>query len=258
MIKGGGGAGGRLKESTEAPSFIHLRSSTKLDAAVSSRTASASALPPSASPQNLLPQRQHPQPPTTVTPDNHEDHYVSEGPPNQVNALCRDAGTITDVCNSTDLPEVEIISLLEEQLPHYQLRADTIYGYDHDDWLHTPLISPDTNLDLTTEQIEETLKYFQTWLNHTMPDSAFQLAGRQLFRADRNRLSGKARGGGLCVYINKGESSNKIFFAFVHSGQMTALDVACKEHCLASVSELRLLCSPSVLLPAPFGSEDKK
>uniref|UniRef100_A0A673N0S8 Trafficking kinesin-binding protein 1-like n=1 Tax=Sinocyclocheilus rhinocerous TaxID=307959 RepID=A0A673N0S8_9TELE len=49
---------------------------------------------------------------------------------------------------------------LEEQLPHYKLRADTIYGYDHDDWLHTPLISPDVNLDLTTEQIEETLKYF--------------------------------------------------------------------------------------------------
>ncbi|XP_075412117.1 trafficking kinesin-binding protein 1 isoform X2 [Tenrec ecaudatus] len=65
-----------------------------------------------------------------------------------------------DVCNSTDLPEVEIISLLEEQLPHYKLRADTIYSYDHDDWLHTPLISPDANIDLTTEQIEETLKYF--------------------------------------------------------------------------------------------------
>ncbi|KAL7879584.1 hypothetical protein SRHO_G00018380 [Serrasalmus rhombeus] len=41
-----------------------------------------------------------------------------------------------------------------------------------------------------------------------MPDSAFQLAGRQLFRADRNRLSGKARGGGLCVYINKGWCTN--------------------------------------------------
>ncbi|XP_029115760.1 trafficking kinesin-binding protein 1 isoform X3 [Scleropages formosus] len=65
-----------------------------------------------------------------------------------------------NVCNSTDLPEVEIISLLEEQLPHYKLRADTIYGYDHDDWLHTPLISPDACVDLTTEQIEETLKYF--------------------------------------------------------------------------------------------------
>ncbi|XP_075068570.1 trafficking kinesin-binding protein 1 isoform X3 [Mixophyes fleayi] len=65
-----------------------------------------------------------------------------------------------NVCNSTDLPEVEIISLLEEQLPHYKLRADTIYGYEHDDWLQTPLISPDANIDLTTEQIEETLKYF--------------------------------------------------------------------------------------------------
>ncbi|XP_062926146.1 trafficking kinesin-binding protein 1 isoform X5 [Mobula hypostoma] len=65
----------------------------------------------------------------------------------------------SDVCNSTNLPEVEIISLLEEQLPHYKLRADTIYGYDYDDWLHTPLISPDVNIDLTNEQIEETLKY---------------------------------------------------------------------------------------------------
>lgn len=71
-----------------------------------------------------------------------------------------------DVCNSTDLPELEIISLLEEQLPVYKLRADTIFGYEQDDWLHTPLVVPDAALDLTTEQIEETLKYFcefHTW-----------------------------------------------------------------------------------------------
>uniref|UniRef100_A0A8C7TW16 HAP1 N-terminal domain-containing protein n=1 Tax=Oncorhynchus mykiss TaxID=8022 RepID=A0A8C7TW16_ONCMY len=73
---------------------------------------------------------------------------------------CRDAETLTDVCNAADLPEVEIISLLEEQLPVYRLRADTVFGYDHDDWLHTPLLSPDARIDLTTEQIEETLKYF--------------------------------------------------------------------------------------------------
>lgn len=66
----------------------------------------------------------------------------------------------SDVCNSTDLPEFEIISLLEEQLPVYRLRADTVYGYDHDDWLHTPLVAPEAQIDLTTEQIEETLKYF--------------------------------------------------------------------------------------------------
>lgn len=65
-----------------------------------------------------------------------------------------------DVCNSTELPEVEIISLLEEQLPVYRLRADSVYGYEHDDWIHTPLISPDTRIDLTSEQIEETLNYF--------------------------------------------------------------------------------------------------
>ncbi|XP_005943893.1 trafficking kinesin-binding protein 1 isoform X2 [Haplochromis burtoni] len=65
-----------------------------------------------------------------------------------------------NVCNNTDLPELEIISLLEEQLPVYKLRADTIFGYDQDDWLHTPLLGPDAAVDLTTEQIEETLKYF--------------------------------------------------------------------------------------------------
>uniref|UniRef100_H3CL51 Trafficking kinesin protein 1 n=1 Tax=Tetraodon nigroviridis TaxID=99883 RepID=H3CL51_TETNG len=65
-----------------------------------------------------------------------------------------------DVCNSRDLPELEIISLLEEQLPVYKLRADTVFGYEQDDWLHTPLVEPDVVLDLTTEQIEETLKYF--------------------------------------------------------------------------------------------------
>ncbi|XP_032414289.1 trafficking kinesin-binding protein 1 isoform X2 [Xiphophorus hellerii] len=65
-----------------------------------------------------------------------------------------------NVCNSADLPELEIVSLLEEQLPVYKLRADTIFGYDQDDWLHTPLVDPDSSLDLTNEQIEETFKYF--------------------------------------------------------------------------------------------------
>ncbi|XP_056439456.1 trafficking kinesin-binding protein 1-like [Gadus chalcogrammus] len=94
------------------------------------------------------------------------EQYVSRGeppatePPDLATPDCRDAETITDVCNSTDLPEFEIISLLEEQLPVYRLRADTVYGYDNDDWLHTPLIAPDARLDLTAEQIEETLKYF--------------------------------------------------------------------------------------------------
>lgn len=74
-----------------------------------------------------------------------------------------DASVITDVCNRADLPEVEILSLLEEQIPKYKLRADTITdfrGYDNEDWIQTPLIPLDDDLELTTEQIEETLKYF--------------------------------------------------------------------------------------------------
>uniref|UniRef100_A0AAY5EMC5 HAP1 N-terminal domain-containing protein n=1 Tax=Electrophorus electricus TaxID=8005 RepID=A0AAY5EMC5_ELEEL len=85
---------------------------------------------------------------------------IIEASPLPPHTSYRDAETITDVCNSTELPEVEIISLLEEELPIYRLRADCVYGYDHDDWLHTPVISPDTRIDLTSEQIEETLNYF--------------------------------------------------------------------------------------------------
>ncbi|RXM36109.1 Trafficking kinesin-binding protein 1 [Acipenser ruthenus] len=75
-----------------------------------------------------------------------------------------DVSTLTDVCNSENVPEVEIISLLEERLPSYTLRADCLFGYEHDDWLHTPLLPPETGLQLTTEQIEETLKYFSRWI----------------------------------------------------------------------------------------------
>ncbi|TSK34854.1 Trafficking kinesin-binding protein 1 [Bagarius yarrelli] len=137
---------------------------TKLDTTALPRIASASGLSPLVNPQTLHLQRHHPESQATTIPTHQEEQYVSEEEPRQDHELYRDAETITDVCNSTDLPEVEIISLLEEQLPHYQLRADTLYGYDHDDWLHTPLIPPDINIDLTTEQIEETLKYFQGFI----------------------------------------------------------------------------------------------
>ncbi len=66
----------------------------------------------------------------------------------------------TDLCSSVDLPEVEIVSLLTEELPKYTLRADHVFEYEHDDWLHTPLLPPEAALELTQEQIDETLKYF--------------------------------------------------------------------------------------------------
>ncbi|KAJ7313610.1 hypothetical protein JRQ81_005150 [Phrynocephalus forsythii] len=71
-----------------------------------------------------------------------------------------EAFPVADLCNSANVPEVEIISLLEEQLPLYQLRADKVFGYDHDDWIQTPLVPSDVAGHLTPQQTKETLEYF--------------------------------------------------------------------------------------------------
>ncbi|XP_046555440.1 trafficking kinesin-binding protein 1-like isoform X2 [Haliotis rubra] len=75
----------------------------------------------------------------------------------------REIGVCTDLCNSEEPDEVEILSLINEQIPKYRLRADTITefgGYNNEDWIQTPVIPLDTDLALTDEQIQETLKYF--------------------------------------------------------------------------------------------------
>ncbi|XP_063225295.1 trafficking kinesin-binding protein milt isoform X3 [Bacillus rossius redtenbacheri] len=77
----------------------------------------------------------------------------------------QDAATITEVCSGEELPEVEIISLLEEQIPRYRLRADTLTqftGYENQDWfVPSPALKPEeADLDLTPDQIRETLNYF--------------------------------------------------------------------------------------------------
>uniref|UniRef100_A0A8D9DRA6 Trafficking kinesin-binding protein 1 n=1 Tax=Cacopsylla melanoneura TaxID=428564 RepID=A0A8D9DRA6_9HEMI len=72
--------------------------------------------------------------------------------------------TLTDVCCGGDLPEVEIISLLEEQLPQYKLRADTLtefIGYDNQDWFIPSGLQADDPTALTPDQIRETLNYFR-------------------------------------------------------------------------------------------------
>ena len=70
---------------------------------------------------------------------------------------------LADICNDEDLPEVEILSLIEEQIPKYRLRADTItnfQGYENQDWIQTPVLPHIDEADLTPELVEETLKYF--------------------------------------------------------------------------------------------------
>ncbi|KDR23132.1 Trafficking kinesin-binding protein 1 [Zootermopsis nevadensis] len=74
-----------------------------------------------------------------------------------------------NVCSGGDLPEVEIISLLEEQIPRYRLRADTLTqftGYENRDWyIPSPALKPEeADVKLTSDQIRETLNYFRLML----------------------------------------------------------------------------------------------
>ncbi|XP_042677841.1 trafficking kinesin-binding protein 2 isoform X1 [Centrocercus urophasianus] len=46
--------------------------------------------------------------------------------------------SISDVCSTEDLPEVELVSMLEEQLPDYKLRVDSLYLYENHDWIQSP------------------------------------------------------------------------------------------------------------------------
>ncbi|GFS59114.1 trafficking kinesin-binding protein 1 [Trichonephila inaurata madagascariensis] len=74
------------------------------------------------------------------------------------------SSTLTDICCRADNAEVELVSLIEEHIPHYKLRADTLTefgGYENEDWyIRTPVLSPDTDIPLSPEVVEETLKYF--------------------------------------------------------------------------------------------------
>ncbi|XP_055592447.1 trafficking kinesin-binding protein milt-like isoform X3 [Uranotaenia lowii] len=77
----------------------------------------------------------------------------------------RDAACCTDVCSSENLPEVEIFSLLEEQIPKYRIRADTTTtfgGYENQDWFvnYPALPISQDGLGLSNEQAREVLNYF--------------------------------------------------------------------------------------------------
>uniref|UniRef100_A0A669BZP0 Reverse transcriptase domain-containing protein n=1 Tax=Oreochromis niloticus TaxID=8128 RepID=A0A669BZP0_ORENI len=48
----------------------------------------------------------------------------------------------------------------------------------------------------------------ETWLDSFTPDTAIELAGHATFRADRNKESGKKRGGGLLVFVNNNWCTN--------------------------------------------------
>lgn len=71
----------------------------------------------------------------------------------------RDSESITDVCSNEDLPEVELVNLLEEQLPQYKLRVDSLFLYENQDWAQSSHQQQDAPETLSPVLAEETFRY---------------------------------------------------------------------------------------------------
>ncbi|CAD7686025.1 unnamed protein product [Nyctereutes procyonoides] len=81
------------------------------------------------------------------------------GEENLMNINHRDSESITDVCSNEDLPEVELVNLLEEQLPQYKLRVDSLFLYENQDWTRSPHQQHHASDALSPVLAEETFHY---------------------------------------------------------------------------------------------------
>lgn len=81
------------------------------------------------------------------------------GEENLMNNNHRDSESITDVCSNEDLPEVELVNLLEEQLPQYRLKVDSLFLYENQDWTRSPHRQHHASGTLSPVLAEETFRY---------------------------------------------------------------------------------------------------
>uniref|UniRef100_A0A8C6QAL5 Trafficking kinesin-binding protein 2 n=1 Tax=Nannospalax galili TaxID=1026970 RepID=A0A8C6QAL5_NANGA len=81
------------------------------------------------------------------------------GEENLMNSNHRDSESITDVCSNEDLPEVELVNLLEEQLPQYKLRVDSLFLYENQDWAQSSHQQQNASDALSPVLAEETFRY---------------------------------------------------------------------------------------------------
>ncbi|KAK3527699.1 hypothetical protein QTP86_034173 [Hemibagrus guttatus] len=73
------------------------------------------------------------------------------------------------------------------------------------------------------------LCFTETWLCDAILDSALQLGGFNLYRADRHtELSGKTKGGGICFYINNSWCNDVKVLSQLCSPDLEAFTINCK------------------------------
>ncbi|KAM4626394.1 trafficking kinesin-binding protein 2 isoform 2-T2 [Discoglossus pictus] len=64
-----------------------------------------------------------------------------------------------DVYPSEDVPEVELVNMLEDQLPQYKLRVDSLYLYNDQEWIQSPTHKSNGLGSLSPILAEETFRY---------------------------------------------------------------------------------------------------
>ncbi|NWV10630.1 TRAK2 protein, partial [Ptilonorhynchus violaceus] len=74
--------------------------------------------------------------------------------------------SLSDVCSNEDLPEVELVSMLEEQLPDYKLRVDSLYLYENPDWVRSPACHGRLPEITSPARVEESFRYMILGTDH--------------------------------------------------------------------------------------------
>ena len=65
-----------------------------------------------------------------------------------------------DIHTQSNLAEVEVISLVQELIPRYRLRADTDFACSNEDFVQTPRIDGSDFEPLSNPQIRALLDYY--------------------------------------------------------------------------------------------------
>lgn len=76
-----------------------------------------------------------------------------------MNIQCGDKAPGNEVYHSQDVPEMELVNMLEDQLPQYRLRVDSLFLYDHQDWIQSPTKQSNGPGNLSPVLAEETFRY---------------------------------------------------------------------------------------------------
>ncbi|MGH0130915.1 UNVERIFIED_CONTAM: hypothetical protein FKN15_059636 [Acipenser sinensis] len=96
---------------------------------------------------------------------------------------------------SEDLPETELVGLLENQLPQYRLQADSLCLYDSQDWVQSPTYSTDDVASaLSPVLAEETFRYMNVGCSEDLPET--ELVGLLENQLPQYRLQADS----LCLY----------------------------------------------------------